>query len=102
MPTSVFSQLDKSLHEHLSDLMRLAAKADDRTAVGLARAELPRMVSALKALLDEHQPDENGRCPTCRAARAELHPHAGLPVVTLAAFVAVLLALAAILQSLAR
>ena len=69
MPTSVFSQLDKSLHEHLSDLMRLAAKADDRTAVGLARAELPRMVTALKALLDEHQPDENGRCPTCRTRR---------------------------------
>lgn len=69
MPTSVFSQLDKSLHEHLSDLMRLAAKADDRTAVGLARAELPRMVTALKALLDEHQPDANGRCPTCRTRR---------------------------------
>jgi hypothetical protein len=47
-------------------------------------------------------PVSDGRCPTCRAARAELHPHAGLPVVTLAAFVAVLLALAAILQSLAR
>jgi len=69
MPTSVFSQLDKSLHEHLSDLMRLAAKADDRTAIGLARVELPRMVTALKALLDEHQPDENGRCPTCRTRR---------------------------------
>lgn len=41
-------------------------------------------------------------CPTCRAARAELHPHAGLPVVTFAAVLAVLLALAAVLQSLAR
>jgi len=41
-------------------------------------------------------------CPTCRAARAELHPHAGLPVVPLAAVLAVLVALAAVLQSLAR
>jgi hypothetical protein len=47
-------------------------------------------------------PVADGGCPTCRAARAELHPHAGLPVVTLVAIVAVLLALAAILQSLAR
>lgn len=69
MPSSVFSHLDKSLHDHLSDLMRLAANADDRTAVGLARAELPRMVAALKALLDEHRPDENGRCTTCRSRR---------------------------------
>jgi hypothetical protein len=41
-------------------------------------------------------------CALCRAARAELHPHAGLPVVALAALVAVLLALATLLQSLAR
>jgi hypothetical protein len=47
-------------------------------------------------------PVADGGCPTCRAARAELHPHAGLPVVTLAAIVAVLLAVAAVLQSLAR
>ena len=45
-------------------------------------------------------PVADGGCPTCRAARAELHPHAGLPVVTLVAIVAVLLAVAAILQSL--
>ncbi|AHI00357.1 hypothetical protein KALB_6999 [Kutzneria albida DSM 43870] len=65
----MFSHLDKSLHDHLSDLVRLAEGADERTAVGLARSELPRMVTALKALLDEHQPDENGRCPTCRSRR---------------------------------
>jgi hypothetical protein len=69
VPSSVFSHLDKSLHDHLSDLVRLAANADDRTAVDLARAELPRMVAALKALLDEHRPDEKGRCSTCRSRR---------------------------------
>ncbi|GAA0229692.1 hypothetical protein GCM10010492_30190 [Saccharothrix mutabilis subsp. mutabilis] len=69
MSTTVFSQLDKSLHEHLATLVRLSATADDDTAVELARSELPRVVTALKALLDEHTPDEHGRCPTCRTRR---------------------------------
>jgi hypothetical protein len=41
-------------------------------------------------------------CAVCRAARAELHRHAGLPVAQLAAVVAALLALAVVLQALAR
>jgi hypothetical protein len=61
-----FRQLDRSLHDHLADVMRLASYADDRTVAGLARDELPRIVTALEALLDEHQPDDHGRCPTCR------------------------------------
>ncbi|MFI9009796.1 hypothetical protein ACIGNX_21440 [Actinosynnema sp. NPDC053489] len=69
MSTTVFSQLDRSLHEHLAALVRLAATGDDRTAVELARSELPRVVTAVKALLDEHTPDEHGRCPTCRTRR---------------------------------
>ncbi|HVV24439.1 MAG TPA: hypothetical protein VHF06_33710 [Pseudonocardiaceae bacterium] len=32
----------------------------------LARVELPKVVTALRALLEEHQPDERGRCATCR------------------------------------
>ncbi|MBW4720026.1 hypothetical protein [Saccharothrix obliqua] len=69
MSVTVFSQLDKSLHEHLAALERLAATGDEETAAELARAELPRVVAALKALLDEHTPDEHGRCPTCRTNR---------------------------------
>ena len=41
-------------------------------------------------------------CPVCRQARAELHSHAGLPVVPLAVIVALLLTLAAVLHSLAH
>jgi hypothetical protein len=63
---TVFSQLDKSLHEHLATVAQMAARGDDQTVAELARAELPRIVAAIKALLDEHQPDEHGRCPTCR------------------------------------
>ncbi len=69
MSVTVFSQLDKSLHEHLAALVRLASTGDDETAVELARSELPRVVVALKALLDEHTPDDRGRCPTCRTSR---------------------------------
>lgn len=67
MTVTVFSQLNKSLHEHLATLVRLAARGDDQTVVELARSELPRVVAAVKTLLDEHQPDEHGRCPTCRS-----------------------------------
>ena len=69
MSTTVFSQLDRSLREHLATLVRLASTGDDETAVELARSELPRVVTAVKALLDEHTPDEHGRCPTCRTSR---------------------------------
>jgi hypothetical protein len=41
-------------------------------------------------------------CAVCRAARAELHPGAGLPIATLVAVVALLLALAVVLQSVTR
>lgn len=66
MTAPVFKQLDRSLHDHLADVMRLASHADDRTVAGLARDEIPRIVTALEALLREHRPDDHGRCPTCR------------------------------------
>ncbi|MEU4803209.1 hypothetical protein [Actinosynnema sp. NPDC023587] len=69
MAVTVFSQLDKSLRERLGTLVRLASAGDDETAVELARSELPRLVAALRALLDGHRPDEHGRCPTCRTSR---------------------------------
>ena len=31
--------------------------------------ELPKIITALRALLDEHRPDERGRCLTCRSRR---------------------------------
>ncbi|MFI9816405.1 hypothetical protein [Saccharothrix variisporea] len=70
MSPTVFSQLDKSLHDHLAALVHLSATADDPTAADLARTELPRVVAALRALLDEHTPDPHGRCPTCRTHRS--------------------------------
>jgi hypothetical protein len=67
--SSLFGQLDRSLHDHLGDLVRQAERGDDLTALDLARTELPKMVTALRALLNEHSPDAHGRCPTCRSRR---------------------------------
>lgn len=63
---TVFRQMGRSLHDHLATLENLARRGDDQTAVVLARNELPRVVAVVRALLDEHHPDEHGRCPTCR------------------------------------
>lgn len=66
MASSLFGQLDRSLHDRLGDLVHRAQRCDDDTALDLARVELPKIVTALRTLLDEHQPDERGRCATCR------------------------------------
>lgn len=69
MASSLFGQLDRSLHDRLGYLVSRATRGDDDTALHLARVELPKVVTALRALLDEHQPDERGRCATCRRGR---------------------------------
>ncbi|KAA2258889.1 hypothetical protein F0L68_23350 [Solihabitans fulvus] len=69
MAVTVFRQLDRSLHDHLDNLVRLAYHADDHAAAELVRVELPKVVNAVRALLAVHQPDEHGRCPTCRTRR---------------------------------
>lgn len=63
---SIFGHLESSLNEYLADLTRRGETADPVTAIRIATAELPRVVAALQAVLDEHRPDEQGRCPSCR------------------------------------
>lgn len=69
MASSLFGQLDRSLHTHLDELVRQSRRDADGTALDLARVELPKIITALRALLDEHRPDERGRCRTCRRGR---------------------------------
>jgi hypothetical protein len=69
MVSSLFGELDRSLHERLLDLVRKAERGDDAVARQLAKVEVPKMVTALCALLDEHHPDDQGRCATCRRRR---------------------------------
>ena len=57
------------MHDYLADIGQRAQTGDDLNAINLARFELPRIVAALRAVLGEHEPDENGRCRTCRGRR---------------------------------
>jgi hypothetical protein len=63
---SIFGHLETSLNGYLSDLTRRGESADPAVATRIAHGELPRVVAALRAVLDEHRPDDQGRCPTCR------------------------------------
>ena len=65
----IFGQLETSLADYLTDITYRAQFGDERAAEAVARYELPRVVEALKAVLDEHSPDEHGRCPSCRTSR---------------------------------
>src|SRR6266567_7963758 len=49
------------------DTLILAADSSSRTAI--AETELVRMVGAWRALLAEHEPDEEGRCRRCAGRR---------------------------------
>jgi hypothetical protein len=67
--SSIFGHLEASLHDYLGELIQRAPAADDRASVNLGRFELPRIAAALQAVLNEHEPDERGRCRTCRSRR---------------------------------
>ncbi|WP_285609233.1 hypothetical protein [Actinokineospora globicatena] len=66
MSGSIFGHMAASLRDYLAELSDHARADDDTDAARLARTELPRVVAALRAVLDEHRPDRDGRCPTCR------------------------------------
>jgi hypothetical protein len=65
----IFGQLETSLADYLTDITYRTRYGDERAVAAVARYELPRVVEALKAVLDEHAPDERGRCASCRTSR---------------------------------
>ena len=69
MSSSIFGHLEASLHDYLADISQRAQTGDDLSALRLARTELPRIAAALRSVLGEHEPDEDGRCRTCRTRR---------------------------------
>jgi hypothetical protein len=66
---TIFGHLESSLHDYLSGVVERAQNADDRTTATMTRLELPRIATALQQVLEEHEPDDRGRCPTCRTRR---------------------------------
>lgn len=69
--------LRQAVWERLDMLDDLAAQADDSSLESVARTELPRLTSGLRALLVTHEPDSKGRCPTCSRRRRPLGPRQG-------------------------
>jgi hypothetical protein len=67
--SSIFGHLEASLHDYLGELIQRSQAADDQDAANLGRFELPRIAAALQSVLNEHEPDERGRCRTCRTRR---------------------------------
>lgn len=62
----LFSELRQRLMDHLDLVSRIATDGDGASALSMARQEVPKLVAALRVLVDEHQPDENGCCKKCR------------------------------------
>jgi len=63
------SALRDAIDAWLDRVDSLVRAADTESLATLAETELPSMVAAWRALLAEHQPDEDGRCRLCTRRR---------------------------------
>ena len=63
------SALRDATYGWLDRLDAIDADADEASLAVLAETELARLAAALRALLAEHEPDEDGRCPRCSGWR---------------------------------
>jgi hypothetical protein len=59
-----------ALYEWLKQLRTLATQGDAPSRAMLADTELVRLVDAMRAVLGEHEPNDDGLCPSC-SARAQ-------------------------------
>jgi hypothetical protein len=59
------SALRDATYDWLQRLETLVRDADVPSRAALAQTEFVRLAAAWRALLAEHDPDEEGRCPRC-------------------------------------
>ena len=57
--------LRNAVWERLNMLSDLGNRADDASLASVARTELPRLAECWRKMLQAHEPDERGDCPTC-------------------------------------
>jgi nicotinamide riboside kinase len=69
------STLRETVVGHLDYVDRLVADGDQRSRLALVDTEITRLTIAWRAVLAEHQPDPDGRCPQCSGwLRRRAHP----------------------------
>ena len=61
----LWSALRDATYGWLNRLEALALNADLPSRTALAQTEMMRLVAAWRALLGEHEPDDDGRCRRC-------------------------------------
>lgn len=61
----LWSAMRDATYGWLNRLEALARDADPPSRTALAQAEMVRLVAAWRALLGEHEPDDDGRCRRC-------------------------------------
>jgi hypothetical protein len=69
MDSLLASALRIAVYDWLNRLDMLVAETDHPTFRTLAQGELVRLTAAWRALLAEHEADEEGRCPQCSGWR---------------------------------
>jgi hypothetical protein len=63
------SALRDAIYGFLARLEMLICDADLPSRAALAESEMPRLINAWRALLVEHEPDEDGLCRCCSGWR---------------------------------
>ncbi|GAA4866429.1 hypothetical protein [Saccharopolyspora rosea] len=66
--------LREAVLDRLDEVDRAVTSGEPETLLPAAREDLYRLTEALRALLDQHRPGENGRCPSCHGTRSRPWP----------------------------